>query len=346
MKKLIFAAFAAGAMVLAGCTKVEVKDVPENRAIGFDNFVSNSVKSIDNKEDLTNFYVYGGTVADQDIFNNQQVDVAWQGGSATVSYEPKRFWAEKTAYKFAAYSNENTQLTNVTLNTFAEDANFAHLMISNYTTDGKNDLVYAQSGKASYTYDGTGTPEVVQFTFYHILSNISFVFTKGEELDGITVGIENLKFNSIKTSGTFTGQDISTSQYAFDAWDTESATSGEQNITFVAKTTAEDGGKITSTPVYLVPQSAASLKISFTLTTNSGEVVTGLPASKDFTDITLAAPTGTNWEPGHSYIYVADITAETFHSKTIEFNVVDVADWELPENVNIEEEINAGAINQ
>lgn len=346
MKKLIFAAFAAGAMVLAGCTKVEVKDVPENRAIGFDNFVSNSVKSIDNKEDLTNFYVYGGTVADQDIFNNQQVDVAWQGGSATVSYEPKRFWAENTAYKFAAYSNENTQLTNVTLNKFAEDANFAHLMISNYTTDGKNDLVYAQSGKASYSYDGTGTPEVVQFTFYHILSNISFVFTKGEELDGITVGIENLKFNSIKTGGTFTGTDLSTSQYAFTAWNTESATSGEQVIEFTTNTTADDGGTITSTPVYLVPQSAASLTISFTLTTNSGEVVTGLPALKYFTNITLTAPTGTNWEPGHSYIYVADITAETFDSKTIEFNVVDVAAWESPENVNIEEKINAGAINQ
>ena len=346
MKKLIFAAFAAGAMVLAGCTKVEVKDVPETRAIGFDNFVSNSVKSIDNKEALTAFYVYGGTVADQDIFNNQRVDVAWQGGSATVSYEPKRFWAENTAYKFAAYSNENTPLTNVTLSMLAEDANFAHLIISDYTTDGQKDLVYAQSGKASYAYNGTGTPEVVQFTFYHILSNISFVFTKGEELDGITVGIENLKFNSIKTGGTFTGTDLSTSQYAFTAWNTESATSSEQVIEFTTNTTADDGGTITSTPVYLVPQSAASLTISFTLTTNSGEVVTGLPALKDFTNITLTAPTGTNWEPGYSYIYVADITAETFDSKTIEFNVVDVAAWELPENVDIEEEINAGAINQ
>lgn len=233
----------------------------------------------------------------------------------------------------------------MTLRTLAEDDNFAHLIISDYTTDGKKDLVYAQSGKASYTYDGTGTPEVVQFTFYHILSNISFVFTKGEELDGITVGIENLKFNSIKTSGTFTGQDISTSQYAFDAWNTVSATSDEQVITFATSTTADDGGTITSTPVYLVPQSAASLTISFTLTTNSGEVVTGLPASKDFTNITLAAPIGTYWEPGHSYIYVADITAETFDSKTIEFSVVDVASWESPDNVDIEEEINAGAIN-
>ena len=33
MKKLIFAAFAAGAMVLAGCTKVEVKDVEQGHRV-------------------------------------------------------------------------------------------------------------------------------------------------------------------------------------------------------------------------------------------------------------------------------------------------------------------------
>lgn len=88
MKKLIFAAFAAGAMVLAGCTKTEVTKVSESRAIGFDNFVSNSVKSIDKKEDLTAFYVYGGTVADQDIFNNQKVDVTWQGALLQLVMNP------------------------------------------------------------------------------------------------------------------------------------------------------------------------------------------------------------------------------------------------------------------
>ena len=33
MKKTIFAALAAGALVLAGCTKTEVTEVPEGRAM-------------------------------------------------------------------------------------------------------------------------------------------------------------------------------------------------------------------------------------------------------------------------------------------------------------------------
>lgn len=343
MKKLIFAAFAAGAMVLAGCTKVEVKDVPENRAIGFDNFVSNSVKSIDQNSKLTNFYVYGGTATDQAIFANDEMSVTWSENDATVTYSPQRFWTANTDYQFAAYSNDNTTLTGVTLFGTIGNTSRLHLSIP-YTADGTKDLVYAQSEKVSYNWNGSNEPETVNFTFYHILSNIQFVFTKDAELNDITVAITDLKFTKIAKSGTFTGSDIGgESQYPFSTWNTASETSGEQNVTFTANSTSEDGGTIESDHMYLIPQAANALKVTFTLTPTSDKT-TGL-VEKSF-EVDLPAPgtdSNINWNPGNSYIYKATITAETFDAKPIVFDVIEVKDWS-DNTVDITDDINAGIL--
>ena len=328
MKKLIFAAFAAGAMVLAGCTKVEVKDVPETRAIGFDNFVSNSVKSIDNSQALEKFYVFGGTSTDTDIFANEEMSVSWNSNDATVTYSPQRFWVANETYQFAAYSNDNDivdGVTPATPGTIGEDAAL-HLSIP-YTTDGTTDLVYAQSENISYKWEAANDPETVNFTFYHVLSNIQFQFTKGTDLDDITVAISELKFTGIKTSGTFTGTDLSGSaQYPFTTW-TTSGNNGVQNVTFTTNSTSENSGTINSVPLYLIPQTANSLEITFTLTPTSTET-TGLQ-EKSF-KVTLPAPgpdSNNNWNPGNSYIYTATITAETFDAKPIVFDVTEVKDW-------------------
>lgn len=343
MKKLIFAAFAAGAMVLAGCTKVEVKDVPENRAIGFDNFVSNSVKSIDQNSELTSFYVYGGTATDRAIFANDEMSVTWIENDATVTYSPQRFWTANTDYQFAAYSNDNTSLTGVSLSGTIGNTSCLHLSIP-YTADGTNDLVYAQSEKVSYNWDGSNEPETVNFTFYHILSNIQFVFTKDAELNDITVAISDLKFTNIAKSGTFIGSDIGgESQYPFSTWNTASATPGDQNVTFTANSTSEDGGTIESNHMYLIPQAANALKVTFTLTPTSDKT-TGL-VEKSF-EVDLPAPgtdSNINWNPGNSYIYTATITAETFDAKPIVFDVIEVKDWS-DNPVEITDDINAGIL--
>ena len=329
MKKLIFAAFAAGAMVLAGCTKVEVKDVPENRAIGFDNFVSNSVKSIDNSQALKNFYVFGGTSTDTDIFANEEMSVSWNSSDATVTYSPQRFWTANTDYQFAAYSNDNTIIDGVTLATPGTigTTDALHLSIP-YTTNGATDLVYAQSEKVFYNWTGSNEPETVNFTFYHVLSNIQFKFTKGADLDDITVSISNLKFTSIAKSGTFIGSDMGgENQYPFSTWNTTGATTGEQDVTFTTNSTSVDGGTIESDHKYLIPQAANTLKVTFTLTPTSTET-TGLQ-EKSF-EVTLPAPSpesNNNWNPGNSYIYTATITAETFDAKPIVFDVTEVKNW-------------------
>ena len=90
MRKSIFTALAAGAVVLAGCAKIETTEVPEGRVIGFDNFVTNAVKALDTEGDggLTTFYVYGGHTDNTTLFAGTTVsyaDGAW-------SYSPLKYW--------------------------------------------------------------------------------------------------------------------------------------------------------------------------------------------------------------------------------------------------------------
>lgn len=338
MKKLIFAAFAAGAMVLAGCTKVEVKDVPENRAIGFDNFVSNSVKSITSKQDLTNFYVFGGYDEDNQIFGNTQVSSADQG--ATWTYSPDRFWiADKTAYKFAAYSDEKAAIG--TADTYdaskvAFDYASGHLTINSYSTDGTKDLVYGLTAKT--TYSGAA-PETVNFTFYHALSKVVFKFTKDASLDDINVAIADLKIDEITTSGKFVGDAVSSSQLPYTVWDRTGATTADQNVAFDNATINANGASLSSTPLFLIPQGTDTpLAISFKLTpSTANNIPTGLE-EKTFTSVELPVTNENQWKPGYSYIYTATISAGTFDANPIVFDVTAVHTFEFDTEIPLEDE--------
>lgn len=338
MKKLIFAAFAAGAMVLAGCTKVEVKDVPENRAIGFDNFVSNSVKSITNEQDLENFYVFGGYDADNQIFGNTQVSSADQG--TTWTYSPDRFWiADQAEYKFAAYSDEKAAIGTAETydpSTVAFDYATGHLTINSYLTDGTKDLVYGLTEKGTYT---GATPETVNFTFYHALSKVVFRFTKDASLDDINVAIADLKIDLITTSGKFVGAAVSGNQLPYTVWDRTSATTAAQNVAFENAIISTNGASLSSTPLFLIPQGTDTpLAISFKLTPSTkNNVPTGLE-EKTFTSVELPATNDSQWKPGYSYIYTATISAATFDANAIVFNVTSVHTFEPDVEIPLEDE--------
>ena len=338
MKKLIFAAFAAGAMVLAGCTKTEVTKVSESRAIGFDNFVSNSVKSITSKQDLTNFYVFGGYDADNQIFGNTKVSSADQG--ATWTYSPDRFWiADQTTYKFAAYSDEKTAIG--TADTYdasrvAFDYNSGYLTINSYSADGTKDLVYGITENT--TYSGA-TPETVNFTFYHALSKVVFKFTKDASLDDINVAIADLKIDQITTNGKFLGAAASGNQLPYTVWDRTGATTAAQNVAFDNATINANGVSLSSTPLFLIPQGTDTpLKISFKLTPSTeNDIPTGLE-EKTFTSVELPATSDNQWKPGFSYIYTATISADTFDANAIVFNVTSVQSFESDVEIPLEDE--------
>lgn len=328
MKKTIFATLAA-ALVLASCAKVEVTEVPDSRAIGFDNFVTNAVKSIDNADALNKFYVYGGPASAYTNFNGVEVTKAATG---EFGYKDVQYWEEDKIYQFAAYSDENAAAPgSVSFNETVGDNQY-HLTLANYTTDGSKDLIYAYAHNAQYNSVTDGT---VVFDFHHILSKIIFRFSKSETLNGSQLTISDVKILSLNNQGTFKGRTPTGSQHDYIAWSDQSGTeaapfmfAGNDGEVGSFQLTDEDKD-VDTNPELLIPQSAdgSNLEVEFTVT--PAGTIAEAPhnkTAKKFT-VTLPAPANSYWAPGLVYVYYAVINAENFDLKPIRFGVEMNQDW-------------------
>lgn len=319
MKGTILTALAAGALILAGCTKTEVTDVPDSRAISFDNFVTNAVKALDTEGDggLTTFYVYGGPTDNTTLFAGTTVshdNGAW-------SYSPLKYWEATKTYNFAAYSNENESVTGVTLETDN------HLKITDYISDGTKDLIYTYEHDI-VCGDALNMPPV-GLTFYHILSRVAFKFTKDQvSLAGTGIEVSNIKITALNNQGTFTGEDITT-QCPYGAWTGQSGA--------VAQAFDKEGGNIDLTDVqaegqtdyeYLIPQPAngSGLTVTFTLTPTGTLAEDYSKSAKPFL-VTLPATSDSKWNPGYTYVYTAEINSKNFDLAPIIFDVTVVKVW-------------------
>lgn len=320
----------AAAAVLAGCAKTEVTKVADGRAIAFDNFVSNSVKSIDQTSDLTNFYVSGGYSDGtfHAVFDNQEVSL----NGSDWEYTPVRYWTSNQTYYFAAYSNNNDIHANVS---FGETTH--HLTITGFTVADSeaDDLIYAQGNASGYSWNGIRAMDPVAFTFYHVLSKVMFSFTKSADLNGMEMNINSITVNPY-TSGTFTGTDISGSQYPFSAW----TTSGDRSDVIFKNIDnlpdADNGPTRTEARVF-IPQSVSGYNVTFTvehrpLNTDGSIDTDGAMVTKDF-EVSIAGTTANQWKPGHVYVYNAEIKAGNLGMEPIEFTVSDVTDWETEETI-------------
>lgn len=318
MKGTILTALAAGALILAGCTKTEVTDVPDSRAISFDKFVTNAVKALDSEDDLTTFYVYGGPTDDPTLFNATPVNNV----SSAWSYSPLKYWVAVKTYNFAAYSNENESATGVTLETDN------HLKITDYVSYGTKDLIYTY--KHDIQCDDALNMPPVELTFYHILSRVAFKFTKDQvSLAGTDIEVSNIKITALNNQGTFTGKDITT-QCPYDAWDGQSGT--------VAQVFNKEGGNINLTDgqtegqtdyEYLIPQPAngSGLTVTFTLIPTGTLAEDYGKSAKPFS-VTLPATSDSQWNPGYTYVYTAEIKSNNFELTPIIFDVTEVKKWE------------------
>lgn len=321
MRKSIFTALAAGAVVLAGCAKIETTEVPEGRVIGFDNFVTNAVKSLDTEGDggLTTFYVYGGPTDHTALFNGTTVSYA----NGAWSYSPLKYWEATKTYNFAAYSNENESVTGVTL----EADN--HLKITDYTTVGDKDLIYTYK-HGILCNDALNMPSV-ELTFYHILSRVAFKFTKDQvSLAGTDIAVSDIQITSLNNQGTFTGEDITT-QCPYGAWTGQSGTFTQEFDQAGGNISLTDGQAEGQTDYeYLIPQTAngAGLTVTFTLTP-TGTIVNDNGVSGDHHQfsVTLPATSGNQWNPGYTYVYTAEINASNFGLAPIIFDVTEIKGW-------------------
>lgn len=332
MKGTILTALAAGALILAGCTKTEVTDVPDSRAISFDNFVTNAVKApIDQNKDLNKFFVYGGYTSTE-VFNNQEVNVAWDaaGTTSTCTYTPVKYWDQGQEYYFAAYSNGNDKIENGV--SFTEGT--GHLKISNYTIKAANDDLiygYADNSNTGYTYN-EGTPmDPVPFDFKHILSKVTFQFSKAADLNGTDLTISNFSVN-LKTTGTFTGADLSgTTQYPLTTWTASASTSAftafsNTSLTLNDDVTAGQSATTVETGFTAIPQSVTGYTISFDVTYT--DPINKSPVTRNFDNVSIANTLNNNWNPGYRYIYTAEIKAVNLELEPIVFTVNSVDKWE------------------
>lgn len=335
MKGTILTALAAGALILAGCTKTEITDVPDSRVIGFDNFVTNAVKSsITEKTDLSKFYVYGyyGTTP-TDVFTNQEVQVAWEQSSPTCTYSPSKYWIENEPYYFAAYSDGNVNIDNGQITYADVSGRTGHLIISGYTVNAADDDLiysYADNSGNGYSYDGNNSMNPVPFDFKHILSKVTFKFSKAADLNGTELNISNFSVN-LKTTGTFTGADLSgTTQYPLSTWNASGSanpftTFSNKSLILNSDVTAGQPVTTIETGFTAIPQSVASYTISFDVTyedptdNNTGK-------TRKF-DVSIEGTDGNNWNPGYHYIYTAEIKAVNLELEPIVFTVKSVDKW-------------------
>ena len=330
MRKSIFTALAAGAVVLAGCAKIETTEVPEGRVIGFDNFVTNAVKALDAEGDggLTTFYVYGGPTDKTDLFAGTTVSYA----NGAWSYSPLKYWEATKTYNFAAYSNENGTAENEIVSLVTDEGdNQYHLKIENYTSYGTEDLIYAYShGIVCNDAEAALNMPSVELTFYHILSRVAFKFTKDAvSLTGTDIAVSAIQIAPLSNQGTFIGEDITT-QCPYGAWTGQSGAVG-QAFDKEGGISLTDGTAEGQTDYeYLIPQAAngTGLTVTFTLTPTGTIVDENRVQSKEHQfSVTLPATSDNQWNPGYTYVYTAEINASNFGLAPIIFDVEEIKGW-------------------
>lgn len=325
MKKS-FLMFGVAAMALASCTQNEVVEYAENRAIQFDTFVNNNTRAVTElkTEGLTQFNVFAYHGTNTVDYNNVLVT-----GNSTSGWTPaaNAYWQAGNDYEFAAYSDQNGELSNVS---FANKT----LTFTGYEVDGK-DLVAAQTSVVSQSdVDGY---TAVNLTFYHMLSQIKFTFTNSDA-DDYTLKISNIKITAGKTAtGTFT---MSAPNTPLITWNATDSNNGEYIIEDIADIAKEANRTIASESLLILPQNTDDLKVTFTATlTDAGDVKIAEGNFEAPLDIDGGAQTS-NWMPGYRYNYTATLNGGDVpvyptdpedpdaKPKKIEFSNVTVDEWE------------------
>lgn len=204
MKKVLFAL--AAVVALAACSKEETIIADKGAAIGFDTFVENSTRSVDDKSlnngNLADFAVFG-TVTKEDtalIFDNVEVTGEGVGANANWSYASQytQYWIAGATYNFAAvapYDDYNASYANATT-TFE------------FTNDGVTDLLYAEATQIE-GQDGSGNPAApangkVAFSFRHVLSKIKFSFENQYNASGSSIAVRNIVLTNAHQTATAT----------------------------------------------------------------------------------------------------------------------------------------------
>lgn len=316
MKKLFVMTLAATAM-LASCSSDDTMEVPQSKsAISFAAFINKSVRATDaTLTNLGSISVYGWRDADC-IFNNQMVTVGTDG---TGTYTPVQYWQAGHTYSFEAVAPTSVDGDSFTAN--KTGGSFK------YTNNASIDLLYAKAADVTTDSPLADKPGAVHFTFKHLLSRVKFTFNNTFAATAAAkITISNVKITNAYAKGTITpaaadaawAVSDNTLQVAFD----EASTDALKDL--VANT-----GKGATTPMYLIPATSPSYKVTFDVTLNQNGAITTYHHTATIT---------TTMAMGMSYNFVANINASNVDPAhelfPIEFTA-EVEEWENADDVTI-----------
>lgn len=318
---------------LSSCSQSDVVEMPESRAIGFNAFVNNNTRAVEeiSKTNIQDFWVFGAHEETTGTWVSLYTNVNVHGSKAGIGEEGSpttwtpaqiAYWTANQKHNFAAYANGTSALTSGVA--YAADEN--KLTFTAYSA-GTKDLVAATA--ANRTWDGVSATTPVPFTFKHMLSKVYFTFKTAASKD-YTMAVSELKINGTKApaagaivaaDGSLTGTTI--------AWETSTGvTNGEYaypDIDDFADGTAgvDKLFSKSSEARYVIPQANTNLTASFKVTFTDGSTT----KDKEFTDVPLKYTSA--WTAGQVYNYIAIINPDDIdeNAKPIEFTVTEVDNW-------------------
>ena len=319
MKKTLVAILSLAAFV--ACSQDTVVKTTDSAVIGFENFVEIKTRVAEDPSTTTGnikeFSVWGFK-DDRNALILKEERV-YRTSDGVWKYDNLQYW-QKGAYFFGAISpvadNVTVDITNLS------DKGLGTLSFTN--VDGSTDVVYAeQTVVADEAY--VDDPDKVQLTFAHLLSKIKFSFAHNFQNELTTINVTDVQINNSPANGTI---DLTADRTAW-AWALPQ-NDAVQEINFGA---VENGAKFAEANVYyeadlerlVIPTDATRIHdITFTVNVYNNGVLGGTyPQTVELKDKVFA--------PGKSYNLKTIITPENIVDgglKPIEFEVIEVLDWE------------------
>lgn len=313
MKKSLLLLVATAA-VWTSCSKTETVDQPQGGAIGFTNaYIGNPVESkavgIINRENITEFLVYGGYNDMTHVFNGVSVT-----GTASTewSYTTTRYWVAGKTYKFAAYAPSGIN------GTVSTDFDNGALNFTDYVSDPTNqkDLIYA-TAKETTDNPIESSPDKVQFGFSHLLSMIKFTFNSGFGND-IKVTVDNLKVSGMISQGSYTGN---TDEWTMGSQNVSADAAFNEMASNIAENKTGGNSSASSYDFAVIPQeigAGTTVTVSFNVRVqdNLQNYIIGNEGAGVTVSATLPAY---KWEKGNRYNYTVTIKGENVDLYPIEF---------------------------
>ena len=321
MKKHLFYALAAFGMV--ACMQDEVVTVQQD-AISFQGaFVENATRAAADpsttKNSIADFNVWG--FMDQpsgEVFTGDKVAKAGD----VWTYEKTQYWVPDHTYYFAAVSPADSQ--NWSLD--AANANeYGPGVVSFTNVDGSEDLLYAATSVATPRVDDLKAHgmEAVKLHFNHLLSKVKFSFKNGFATDNMSIEVKDIKMTAPAT-GTI---NLAVENW----WDNDDWTpAGNLTLEFgnvvdedkeLYRLPAGNGAECAQERLTIPVDKNYNYEVTFTVVLYTGDLV-ALETEK------TTAISGVALEMGKAYNFSAEINPENLHLPSIEFDVVEVKDWD------------------